>query len=88
MVRIVQFSKNILSILMLFFAMSTAALAVGPGVPKEFKVTPDGEPVAPATLKFSWVAPSSDTNIQYVVYMASLTANGSTDFKEIGRAHV
>lgn len=83
MVRIVQFSKNILSMLMLFFAMSTAALAVGPGVPKEFKVTPDGEPVAPATLKFSWVAPSSDTNIQYVVYMASLTANGSTDFKAI-----
>ncbi|MGA1278618.1 MAG: putative Ig domain-containing protein, partial [Candidatus Kapaibacteriota bacterium] len=36
-----------------------------------------------ATLKFSWVAPSSDTNIQYVVYMASMTANGSTDFKAI-----
>lgn len=83
MVRIVQFSKNILSMLMLFFAMSTAALAVGPGVPKEFKVTPDGEPVAPATLKFSWVAPSSDTNIQYVVYMATMTANGTTDFKAI-----
>jgi len=83
MVRTLQFSRNIMTLFMLFFAMSTAVLAIGPGVPKEFKVIPDGEPVAPATLKFSWVAPSSDTNIQYVVYMASMTANGSTDFKAI-----
>jgi len=83
MVRTLQFSRNIMTLFMLFFAMSTAVLAIGPGVPKEFKVIPDGEPVAPATLKFSWLAPSSDTNIQYVVYMASMTANGSTDFKAI-----
>ena len=83
MVRTLQFSRSIMTLFMLFFAMSTAVLAIVPGVPKEFKVIPDGEPVAPATLKFSWVAPSSDTNIQYVVYMASMTANGSTDFKAI-----
>ncbi|MGA1306562.1 MAG: T9SS type A sorting domain-containing protein [Candidatus Kapaibacteriota bacterium] len=83
MVRTLQFSRSIMTLFMMFFAMSTAVLAGGPGIPKEFKVIPDGEPVAPATLKFSWVAPSSDTNIQYVVYMASMTANGSTDFKAI-----
>ncbi|MGA1278444.1 MAG: hypothetical protein ACO30P_08505, partial [Candidatus Kapaibacteriota bacterium] len=65
MVRTLQFSRSIMTLFMMFFAMSTAVLAGGPGIPKEFKVIPDGEPVAPATLKFSWVAPSSDTNIQY-----------------------
>lgn len=83
MVRTLQFSRSIMTLFMLFFAMSSTVLAGGPGIPKEFKIIPDGEPVAPATLKFSWVAPSSDTTIQYVVYMATMTANGSTDFKAI-----
>ena len=68
---------------MIVCAMTSVLLAGGPAAPKEFRVISNGEPIAPATLSLSWVAPSNDTTLQYVVYMASMTANGTTDFKAI-----
>ncbi len=83
MVHVVRFSRSIMSFLMIVCAMTSVLLAGGPAAPKEFKVIPDGEPIAPATLKLSWVAPSDDTTLQYVVYMASIVGNVPSDFKAI-----
>lgn len=83
MVHALRFSRSFLSMLMLFLSMTSLILANAPGKPKEFRVIPEGNGFAPATVKLSWVAPSNDTALQYVVFMATMTANGSTDFKAV-----
>jgi len=69
--------------LMLFLSMTSIVLANAPGKPKEFRVIIEGNGIAPGTVKLSWIAPSSDTTLQYVVYMASIVGNVPTDFKAI-----
>lgn len=83
MVQALQLSRSFLSMLMLIFSMTSVVLANAPGKPKEFKVIVDGNGIAPGTVKLSWIAPSDDTTLQYVVYMASIVGNVPTDFKAI-----
>ncbi|MEY3689557.1 MAG: hypothetical protein RIT37_1119, partial [Bacteroidota bacterium] len=83
MVQALQLSRSFLSMLMLFLSMTSLVLANAPGKPKEFRVLPEGNGIAPATVKLSWIAPSDDTTLQYVVYMASIVGNVPTDFKAI-----
>ena len=83
MVQALRFSRSLLSMLMLFLSMTSLVLANAPGKPKEFRVIPEGNGFAPATATLSWIAPSDDTTLQYVVYMASIVGNVPTDFKAI-----
>lgn len=83
MVHTLRFSRSLLSMLMLFLSMTSLVLANAPGKPKEFRVIPEGNGIAPATIKLSWVAPSDDTTLEYVVFMSSIVGNVPTDFKAI-----
>ena len=83
MVQALRFSRSLLSKLMLLLSMTSLVLANAPGKPKEFRVIPEGNGIAPGTVKLSWIAPSDDTTLQYVVYMASIVGNVPTDFKAI-----
>lgn len=83
MVLSLRFTRSILSLLMLFLSTASIVLANAPAKPKEFKVTLEGNGIAPGTVKLSWIAPSDDTTLQYVVYMASIVGNVTTDNKAI-----
>lgn len=83
MVHSHRFFNLFLCMLIALFAGSSSVMANAPGKPKELKVVAEGSGIAPAIVNLSWVAPSDDTTLEYVVYMASMTANGTTDFKAI-----
>lgn len=83
MVQTLRFSRSFLGMLILFLSMTSLVLANAPGKPKEFKVIIEGNGFAPGTATLSWKAPSDDTTLQYVVYLASIIGNVPTDLKAI-----
>ena len=83
MVHIYRLTSLLAFMLTLLLAGTSTVMANAPGKPKELKVIAEGAGIAPAIVNLSWVAPSDDTTLEYVVYMASMTANGTTDYKAI-----
>ena len=71
-------TSAILSLLMSFVVFATP-----PTRPTEFTVKLDGNGQPPATAILKWKAPSDDTTLEYVVYMASIINNTPTDFRAI-----